>query len=163
MRDVSFQPLHYRPFDILTLNGDDLTGLPLIERKEILFSEFPDLPTPTLIENINEAMTTAKAHMHNGYEGIVLKNIEERYKTGPCAWVKVKTKDENVYEVILIDPAQERIEFIVPLPNGKSRSVSAKCLNRDKATLKLGDLVKIEHQGVLALGGLRHPVYKGKA
>ena len=162
LKDPKFQ-LRYRPFDIIQLDGEDLRSKPLIERKEILLSLLPGLAMPRLIENVSDALAYAKFVMSEGYEGVVLKNLEERYKIGPCAWVKVKTKDENVYAVQNIDPVQERIEFSVQMANGKTRLVGVKCLHRDKALLKVGDLVKIEHQGVLALGGLRHPVYKGKA
>ena len=42
------------------------------------------------------------------------------------------------------------------------RGVGVKVCNKDKALLKVGDDVKIEHQGVLSNGGLRHPVFKGR-
>lgn len=162
MSDPQFMPLRYRPFDIIQLDGEDLRDKPLIERKEILITMLPNLVMPKLLNDVNEAIQYAEHVMKLGYEGVVLKNLEERYKVGPCAWVKVKTKDENIYTVQNIDPVQERIEFKVDMVNGKSRLVGVKCLHRDKATLKVGDFIKIEHQGVLALGGLRHPVFKGK-
>ena len=33
---------------------------------------------------------------------------------------------------------------------------------KDKLNLKVGDKVKIQHQGILSGGGLRHPVFLGK-
>ncbi|MDD5496765.1 MAG: hypothetical protein PHP46_06705, partial [Candidatus Omnitrophica bacterium] len=55
-------------------------------------------------------------------------------------------------------PAQERIEVLVH--NGaNSKPVGVKVMNKVKATLKVGDIVEIEHQGILSQGGLRHPVF----
>ncbi len=41
-------------FDILWLNGKDVTGLPLTERRDILRSVMPDIPLVKLSENFDE-------------------------------------------------------------------------------------------------------------
>ena len=39
------------------------------------------------------------------------------------------------------------------------RVVGVKLVDKYKSRVKIGDVVTIEHQGILSGGGLRHPVY----
>ena len=93
-----------------------------------------------------------------GYEGIVVKSGDSRLIMGICPWVKIKKKETSDLEVISIDPTQERIEVLVHSAVG-SKPVGVKVMNKIKTTLKVGDIVEIEHQGILSQGGLRHPVF----
>ncbi|MDD5428765.1 MAG: hypothetical protein PHI58_06005 [Candidatus Omnitrophica bacterium] len=93
-----------------------------------------------------------------GYEGAVIKSIDSRFIMGVSPWVKLKNKETLDLKIVSIDPTQERIEVLVH--NGaSSKPVGVKVMNKIKATLKVGDIVEIEHQGILSKGGLRHPVF----
>jgi hypothetical protein len=139
----------------------------LIDRKEILSELFTThLIQPIVIQNKKEAMEVFETAKKAGYEGIVIKNFDGKLLNGPCSWVKMKDKDQNNYQIALIDRLKERIEILVPIPSitpGTSSPsfihVGCKCANKYKKYLKVGDWVTIEHQGVLDSGSLRHPVF----
>lgn len=90
----------------------------------------------------------------NGYEGVVVKSHDSRLIMGPCPWIKIKKKETIDLKVVAISSTQERIEVL-----NNDKRVGVKCLNKDKVNLKVGDVVEIEHQGVLSGDGLRHPVF----
>ena len=96
-----------------------------------------------------------------GYEGIVTKSFDSRLIMGPCPWVKMKHKETLDLKVSRISPTQERIEVLVPLETG-SIACGVKVMNNIKATLKVGDIVEIEHLGRIDGGNLRSPVFKRK-
>jgi ATP-dependent DNA ligase len=141
---------------------------PLIERVETIMHVLPSQRTQLKIcMCASEAIEHFDEITKQGYEGTVIKSLDSPLIMGPCAWVKQKYKDQTDYEVAIIDPVKERIEVLVPNPNEPDPMMSAinvgvKVMNADKATLKVGDMVTIEHQGILDSGSLRHPVFKGK-
>ena len=161
-------------FDIGHIRGPgkqmDGALTPLIDRKELLGEIFENnvfLPTLRMVNNEREAIDYFNQVKANGYEGIVLKSLDGFLVQGPCNWVKLKDKDRTIYPVLSIDPVKERIEIAVPNPNppvagkqwAQQIAVGVKVVNRFKKNLGVGDQVEIEHQGVLASGSLRHPVY----
>ena len=95
------------------------------------------------------------------YEGIVVKSGDSRLIMGICPWVKMKNKETSDLPVAYIDPTLERIDVWVQLSddNHIGKMCGVKVMNKVKATLKIGDIVEIEHQGILSQGGLRHPVF----
>jgi len=113
---------------------------------------------PQIIHSKQEALAYFEHITSQGYEGIVLKSCDSIFIHGSCPWVKLKYKDQTDYPVSLIDPTKQRIKIL-----NVSTAVGVKVADKDKANLKIGDLVTIEHQGVLVSGSLRHPVFKGKA
>jgi len=156
--------LKFVPFDIETLNGISLKREPLITRLEIMRREFPISSIGKVVRSKAEALGHFKKACNQGYEGTVVKSLDSHLQYGPCHWVKLKKKDENVYQVWNIDPTKERIEVFVPFgPGSTGKAVGVKVCNKDKIHLKIGMRVKIEHQGFMSQGGLRHPVYRGKA
>ena len=158
--------LSFRPFDLVSLSGVNLEKETLMTRiEELQRIMSPKYEGLKFVENESDVIQFFNETVAKGYEGIVVKNLHSPLVFGPCGWVKLKKKDENVYPIVAIDPVKERIEVAVDSVgvNGTtSRNVGVKCCNRDKQGLKIGDKVKIEHQGILSQGGLRHPVYKGK-
>jgi bifunctional non-homologous end joining protein LigD len=86
--------LVYYVFDILHLDGHDLTRLPLIRRKEILGKILPDLPQLRLSEHIPETGKKFFNHAHKlRLEGIIAKNAQSPYRAGKRSdeWLKIKT------------------------------------------------------------------------
>jgi ATP-dependent DNA ligase len=151
-------------FDVAGINGQHVGKLPLVERKELLFELIGSLQCKTQMaysKNDVENMFQETAFKF-GYEGIVVKSLASTLTMGPCDWVKMKYKDRSDYEVRVVDPVLERIEVNVPhitggMTNG-TVNVGCKAPNRYKKHIKVGDMVTIEHQGVLDSGSLRHPV-----
>ena len=141
---------------------------PLIDRKELLGDIFKlntCLTYPKLIASRTEAEEYFNAVISIGWEGVVLKQLDGFATYGPCPWVKMKKKDQNVFEVRYVDPVKERIEIAsITKDNGctKVTAVGVKCCDKDKSGLEVGDKVIIEHQGILSSGSLRHPVFISK-
>lgn len=85
--------LVYYVFDILHLNGHNLTGLPLLERKNILKQIIPDLKTIKFVDHVQgigkEFYERAR---QAGLEGIVAKKTDSVYQQGKRSldWVKIK-------------------------------------------------------------------------
>lgn len=163
--------LNIKLFDIDYLKMEDGTTMEgaktaLIDRKEYLTSFFSNTEfevIPVVISSKQEAEKHFEDMTTLGYEGIVLKQLDGFACKGPCPWVKMKKKDQNVYMVNLVDPVKERIEVLCPVvgQNNISIRVGVKVANKDKIKMKVGDKVIVEHQGVLGSGSLRHPVFIG--
>ncbi len=86
-------PVVYMAFDLLHLDGRDLTGLSLLERRArlqeiVVPAEF--LAVSPLVEGDGEALYEGAAAQ--GLEGIVAKRLDSRYRPGKRskAWRKVK-------------------------------------------------------------------------
>lgn len=156
--------LTIKVFDIY---GEKHRHLSLLDRKEMLISMIDRqyLGDTCLIENKAHLEEYFKLAAEAGWEGIVAKNLDSPFVVGPCTWVKMKKKDQINFPVISIDKTKERIEVSVTTLRGTghiSTKVGVKVCNRIKSTLQVGDLVTIEHQGILASGSLRHPVFVKK-
>lgn len=150
--------------DISMLDGTDLTRRSTLDRKEILNEVLgADMAMKTrLVQSKDEAKDLFESLTGKGYEGIVLKDLHSPLVYGPCGWVKMKYKDRSDYKVTFIDPNRERIEIVAiysPSMAPVSRvEVGVKAPNKYKRYIQVGDMVTIEHQGVLKSGSLRHPV-----
>jgi len=158
--------LNFRAFDITCYKGTDVVNEDLLTRIELLSEVWPIDPTRyKVVNSLAEMYEYFHWVVSQGYEGIVVKNLDSKLRFGPCGWVKIKYKDQNDYHISMIDPVRERIEVNVVSHIDActiEKAVGVKVCNKDKSGLSLGDIVTIEHQGILSGGGLRHPVYKGK-
>jgi len=151
-------------FDVVSWNGD-LRREVLVDRLEGLhalgLSDYT--PESKVVLNEVELEQFFEQMVKDGYEGIVAKPLDGIFPAGPCPWAKVKFKDQNDCAVTLVDTSKERIEIIsvsVDPTSGKPRMipVGVKAPNKYKKHIKVGEVVTIEHQGVLESGSLRHPV-----
>jgi bifunctional non-homologous end joining protein LigD len=96
------KPLSYFAFDLLHLNGHNLRGLPLVERKEILAS---------VLEGAGEYVRLSEHLQSNGaaifegacrlgVEGIVSKRATGKYLSGRSSdWLKVKCVYEQEFVI----------------------------------------------------------------
>ena len=97
-----------------------------------------------------------------GYEGVVVKNIDSRLVLAgrlipqQLGWVKRKHIETVDVPITHIDPTLERMEV-----NVGTRTVGVKLNNKYRSKVSVGSVIEIEHQGVLAQNGLRHPVFRG--
>jgi len=151
-------------FDIIELNGVNIRTEDYLDRKERMQEAGVDkwLPKCWVVNDIPDTEHRFKEVTDDGWEGITVKSFNGSYVSGPCSWVKMKFKDQSDYEVVLVDSTKERIEIVALYPNGIRVTVGVKASNRYKKHISIGDMVTVEHQGVLASGSLRHPVLIAK-
>ena len=86
--------LVYYVFDVIYLEGHDLSNLPLRRRKDILARILPELPHIRISDYIEEkGVSLFRAVQENGVEGIVAKNGASVYQAGTRSrdWLKIKT------------------------------------------------------------------------
>jgi bifunctional non-homologous end joining protein LigD len=85
--------LAYFVFDLLWLNGKDLRGLPLVERKKPLPRLLKGLPNVCFSEHVaGNGTATYEAARELGMEGVIAKDGGSRYVEGARSksWLKVK-------------------------------------------------------------------------
>ncbi|MBI5641234.1 MAG: hypothetical protein HZA17_12500 [Nitrospirae bacterium] len=86
--------LLYCVFDLLYLQGHDLTSLPLLRRKEILKRILPSDPKIRFSDHVwKEGVSFFTAAKEKGLEGIIAKHSQSSYLAGRRSrqWLKVKT------------------------------------------------------------------------
>jgi bifunctional non-homologous end joining protein LigD len=94
--------LMYYVFDILWLDGHDLTELPLIERRKILKSQLPADGIIRMSENYEGSATDfMKAATDMGLEGFIAKKTDSVYVQGDRTrnWLKIKINKRH--EVVI--------------------------------------------------------------
>jgi bifunctional non-homologous end joining protein LigD len=94
--------LFYFVFDLLWINGYNITDLPLHERKDILQQILPQHPTIRYSDHIEQAgKQFFKAAIQQGLEGIMAKAINSPYspKLRTRHWLKIKTTQRQ--EVVI--------------------------------------------------------------
>jgi DNA ligase-1 len=89
-----------RVFDILFLNGRELTNLPLLERRKYLLEV---VPTEYLAEGLDcrnevELMKFYEEALHTGLEGIIVKSLTSVYTVGErtYTWLKLKPERDTI-------------------------------------------------------------------
>lgn len=99
----------YHVFDILWLNGRDLTGLPLEERRELLTS-LPLPPPLKLVARLDDAEPWQRA-TREGWEGVIAKRRDSLYEHRRSPhWLKMKS--EASQELVVggfTDPKGKRV------------------------------------------------------
>ncbi len=86
--------LLYYVFDLLYFRGHDLTGLPLLRRKELLKKILPSSPRIKFSDHVvQEGVLFYNVVKEKGLEGIIAKHSQSVYETGKRSrqWLKVKT------------------------------------------------------------------------
>jgi bifunctional non-homologous end joining protein LigD len=94
--------LVYFCFDLLYLDGEDLTGLPLVDRKTRL--EALLVGAPHIIRysdhQIGQGSAFYKAACGLGLEGIVSKRVDGRYEPDRRSWLKTKCLNREEFVVV---------------------------------------------------------------
>jgi bifunctional non-homologous end joining protein LigD len=86
--------LVYYVFDLLYFKGHDLTGLPLLRRKELLKKVLPLSPRLKFSDHIvKDGVLFFSVIKQKGLEGMVAKHAQSAYQIGKRSrqWLKVKT------------------------------------------------------------------------
>lgn len=87
--------LLYCVFDLLYFQGHDLTGLPLVRRKEFLKKILPSNPRIRYSDHIGqEGILFYNVAREKGLEGIIAKHSQSTYEAGKRSrqWLKMKTR-----------------------------------------------------------------------
>ncbi|HEY1486688.1 MAG TPA: non-homologous end-joining DNA ligase, partial [Micromonosporaceae bacterium] len=107
-------PVFYYVFDLLRLDGDDVTGSPLRDRKELLRTAlaFADPLRFTAHRNTNGETYLAQA-CRWGWEGLIAKRADAPYTHGRSKdWLKFKCVAEQEFVIGgFTDPAGSRVGF----------------------------------------------------
>jgi len=94
-----------RAFDILFLNGNELTSLPLSERRKHLLQVVPaeHLAEGRDCANEIELMKFYEEALHAGLEGILVKNLNSLYEMGERThtWLKLKPERDTIDSTIV--------------------------------------------------------------
>lgn len=157
--------LKFVAFDASRLNGTDISAMSFEERRVLLIGALSNLfhvrvSESYYCEDEADVLCAFDGVVAEGYEGIVVKQANQSLHTGTaCSWVKLKYTTTADLRIAYIDPSKERIECEMPF---NAKRCGVKVMNNVKATLQVGDMVEIQHYGILSGGGLRHPVYLRK-
>ena len=109
--------LYYQVFDLLNLDGQDLTLRPLLERKQrlrelLLRAEQPRLRYVAHVQSDGAAFFRAVDEL--GLEGIVCKRARSVYRPGirSADWIKVKCFRTQRFAIVGYTMADDRLESL---------------------------------------------------
>ncbi|HVM19169.1 MAG TPA: ATP-dependent DNA ligase [Egibacteraceae bacterium] len=87
-------PASFVAFDLLTLDGEDLTATPFAERRRRLEDALADATPPVHLTPITDDVGTARDWFTRfegaGLDGVIAKRAEGAYEPGKRGWIKVK-------------------------------------------------------------------------
>ncbi|PKQ33412.1 MAG: ATP-dependent DNA ligase [Actinobacteria bacterium HGW-Actinobacteria-11] len=102
-REVVRTPIVYMLFDLLRLDGHDLTGMPLRERRILLEDVVAGLDAPTQIPPVFDDVDAALAASREfGLEGVVVKDPQSRYRPGQRSPSWLKLKHTRMQEAVIV-------------------------------------------------------------
>lgn len=97
-------PIVYLAFDLLSMAGHDLTGLPLLERKRILASLVRGRGLVRLLDHIeDDGSALYELCRRERLEGVIAKRKQSAYRAGPrrsSDWVKIKVERDDDFVVM---------------------------------------------------------------
>jgi bifunctional non-homologous end joining protein LigD len=98
------RPLTYFVFDLLHLDGHNLRGLPLFERKQLLAELFAAHPAEEALRlsehTVSDGAAVFAAACKLGAEGIISKLADARYSSGRSnGWLKLKCYREQEFVI----------------------------------------------------------------
>ena len=83
-------------FDLLWNEGDDLTGQPFRERRNLLESLDLSGPTWTIADTFDDGPALYTAVCELGFGGVVAKKLTSRYRPNERGWVKSRIRVTGV-------------------------------------------------------------------
>src|SRR5438067_12321611 len=89
-------------FDLLFVDGEDITALPLVDRKARLKTLLKDAPTALQYNDhqIGQGPAFHRLACEHGLEGIVSKRISGRYEPDRRSWLKTKCLNREEFVVV---------------------------------------------------------------
>lgn len=102
-REVVRTPVVYMLFDLLRLDGHDLTGMPLHQRRTLLEDVAGDLDAPVRLPPVFDDVDAALAASEEfGLEGVVVKDRASRYRPGLRSPSWLKLKNSLMQEAVIV-------------------------------------------------------------
>jgi len=141
----------------------------LMERKsniaEIIPCDFSlaSFRVPTEYVTCREELINAYDNfIEQGFEGVVVKNVNGTTMTGRLDWVKMKAKETADLLVVNADPVKERVG--VGIQNKELCGIKVPGTTRQEREDMIGKIVEVEYLQKLyknkVLTGLRNPIFK---
>jgi bifunctional non-homologous end joining protein LigD len=138
------QAVHYAVFDLLWLDGDDLRGLPLYERKAALSKLLEHADDALVVSGFirGEGALAYKRACEAGLEGVIAKSVDSPYRGGRSdAWQKLKCIDSDEFVIVGYTPGKgsrgDLGALLLAEPKGKEwRYVGRVGTGFDEAMLK---------------------------
>lgn len=92
------RPTTFMVFDLLRIDGRDITRLPLAQRRQLLEGLDPSGGSWQLSETFDDAQVVTDFTRHNGLEGVMSKRVASPYRPGARSadWVKTPHRAELV-------------------------------------------------------------------
>ena len=142
------QPPSIKIFDLLNWSGGERKLDKLEQRREDLlnFIQPQHLATSLICDNRQEVEDCFKNAVNNGYEGIVVKNLNETLEGQ--TWVKMKFEDEIELKISKVEDS--RLETL------HGNVVVGLGLNVVDVW-QVGDIALVRHNGITNGGSLRNP------
>jgi bifunctional non-homologous end joining protein LigD len=112
-----YDRLAYYVFDILHLDGYDLTGAALIDRKQVLYDLFAEAPGGSVIRASEHFETDGSVMLDHAcqmqLEGIVSKRRNAPYRSGRSGdWLKVKCANAQEFVIAGYEPSDKNSRAI---------------------------------------------------
>lgn len=124
------KPVVFYAFDLLEQDGEDITPLPQLERKQRLETLFANVPAEDPIAFSEHVVANGaevfKAMCEGGYEGVIAKSPTARYYGGDrsTTWLKIKCVQRQEFVVIGWRPPEYGVDnvrglFLATYEDGK--------------------------------------------
>ncbi|MDN3443742.1 non-homologous end-joining DNA ligase [Microbacterium sp. APC 3901] len=102
-REVVRTPIVYMVFDLLRLDGHDLSSMPLAQRRTLLEEVISDIDAPVQVPPVFDDLDAALAASDEfGLEGVVVKDPSSRYRPGQRSPSWLKIKHTRMQEVVIV-------------------------------------------------------------
>ncbi|MFK4761276.1 ATP-dependent DNA ligase [Microbacterium sp. ZW T5_45] len=102
-REVVSTPIRYLAFDLLRLDGHDLTSMPLHQRRTLLEDVVTGLDAPIAVPPVFDDVDAAlDASREFGLEGVVAKDADSRYRPGQRSPSWLKLKHTRMQEAVIV-------------------------------------------------------------
>ncbi|MEC0269427.1 DNA ligase [Paenibacillus anseongense] len=113
------KPVVFMAFDILYHQGLDVTGLPLIRRKQLLEETLQETDHYRIVRPINgSAKDFFDIVCQHGLEGIVLKKKDSKYFKGVRSWSWQKVINYQKAEVYITGYSKKENSWLLGYPDG---------------------------------------------
>lgn len=109
-------PLVFFAFDLLEADGEDLTSLPLRERKERLEALLGDIADSDPIRFSSHVLGNGQAVLDavcsDGHEGVIAKRANDRYRNARSkSWLKIKCGNRQEFVIAGWTPSSRKNTF----------------------------------------------------
>lgn len=107
-------PIAYIVFDILRWQGQDIRGMSLAQRQELLAKvQFPPGPA-SAIDNFQDGVQLMALTKERGWEGVVAKDIDSPYIPGKSShWRKYKNKQRDIFTIVGYQTKQGQLSSLL--------------------------------------------------